>query len=265
MLQVSLIGATLLLGAVNAAPWVSAAPAWNPPTFSEAVAAHQRAAADNLKKSDADKSAAANKATVPAVDGKSNVKAAVDEPIHKAIDPKEEAKVTEQIRAAKSPEPKGIAFFPALATAPGRNTTPYGFIEFVYTSETSARIEVRLTNMPEDRGPFSYHIHTDRVSEHITDPPEQCKAAKGHLDPANVGEAFVCDSEKKGGCQAGDLTGKYGKIPASIKSSQVYKEVYDEKYISWKASDANFFVNRSIVIHEASNKGRIACANILAL
>lgn len=117
-------------------------------------------------------------------------------------------------RVAKGPEPKGFAIFPQEFSTEGLKTLPHGFVEFAFTSDTSAHVEIRLTNLPEGRGPFSYHIHNERVPDRITNPAEQCKAAMSHLDPAAIGDAHVCDSEKKASCQAGDVSfsRSYGNI-----------------------------------------------------
>lgn len=102
-------------------------------------------------------------------------------------------------------EPKAIAYFPYTATNPGEPLRPEGFITFQYLAENAARIEVRLSNLPEGKGPFSYHIHTARVPDVITDPTPQCKDALAHLDPYGVGEPFKCDPSQRQSCQVGDV------------------------------------------------------------
>lgn len=102
-------------------------------------------------------------------------------------------------------EPKAIAYFPPFLEKSG-DSRPEGFITFQYLSDTSARIEVRLSSLPQGKGPFAYHIHTDRVPEDIHDPTVQCKDAKAHLDPQDVGETIKCDSAQRQSCQVGDVS-----------------------------------------------------------
>lgn len=113
----------------------------------------------------------------------------------------------EPVRALRQANfgPKAIAYFPSITAKAGESTRPEGFITFTYLNESSAQVEVRLSNLPEGKGPFSYHIHTNRVPEEITDPTTQCKDAKAHLDPQDVGEAFKCDPTQRQLCQVGDV------------------------------------------------------------
>lgn len=61
------------------------------------------------------------------------------------------------------------------------------------------------------------------------------------------------------------LSGKYGTVPEIIKHTQVFRELYEDTFLSWRSDQPNFFANRSVVIHNSINKTRIACANILTL
>lgn len=160
-------------------------------------------------------------------------------------------------REAAAFEPRAIAFFPA-----GLNR-PDGFIQFDFTGETAARIEVRLGNFPENKGPFTYHIHQEQVQALVQDPAKDCPGAKTHLDPFNKGEKHVCDPKAPEACQIGDLAGKYGAVSNDIRNFQIFREVYQDTFLSWNRNSGSFFGNRSVVIHQKENNARIACANIL--
>lgn len=165
--------------------------------------------------------------------------------------------LTNSSRARAAFEPRAFAFFPAGTDRPD------GFVQFDFTSETVSRIEVRLGNFPEGKGPFSYHVHTDPVPGVILDPAKDCMAAKTHLDPAKRGETTPCASKEPETCQVGDLSGKFGTVSGDIKPNQIFREVYQDNSLSWARASPAFFGNRSVVIHQASTKARLACANIL--
>lgn len=113
------------------------------------------------------------------------------------------------LRASGGPkgfDPKGLAFFQPAQVINASAPRPEGFIMFEYTSDNSAHIEVRLTNFPAGKGPFSYHIHEHRVPEEISDPAVQCLQANAHLDPEKRGDMIPCDTKKRNTCQAGDVS-----------------------------------------------------------
>ena len=159
--------------------------------------------------------------------------------------------------AQRSFEPRAFAFFPSGLERPD------GFIQFDFTGEQSSRIEVRLANFPEGKGPYSYHIHELQVPALVTDVKE-CAQAKGHFDPMARGETNKCDPKDPANCQAGDLSGKFGAISNEIKPTQEFREVYQDVSLNWSRQSTHFFGNRSVVIH-AADKTRIACSNILFL
>lgn len=154
-------------------------------------------------------------------------------------------------------EPRAFAFFPSGLDRPD------GFIQFDFTGEQASRIEVRLANFPENRGPFSYHIHEAQVPALVTD-IKDCAQAKAHFDPLGRGETSKCDAKDPNSCQAGDLSGKFGQISGEIKTSQEFREVYQDVSLNWNRASSHFFGNRSVVIH-AADKTRLACSNILFL
>ncbi|KAK1600019.1 superoxide dismutase [Colletotrichum navitas] len=108
---------------------------------------------------------------------------------------------------------------------------------------------VRFSNLPNEGGPFSYHIHVDPVPA-----DGNCTKTLAHLDPFIRGEVPPCDASKPETCQVGDLSGKHGAVTAD------YEKTYTDSYISIAEGPGSFFGNRSFVFHFA-NKTRISCAN----
>ncbi|WPG99231.1 Hypothetical protein R9X50_00204200 [Acrodontium crateriforme] len=111
-------------------------------------------------------------------------------------------------------------------------------------------IQVSISDLPAQGGPFLYHIHNNPLSANGS-----CASAGGHLNPYNVSESFVCDPAAPKDCQVGDLSGKHGKMTGPSFSAS-----YDDKFISTTPGTPEFMGNRSLVVHN-SNLTRIACAN----
>ncbi|KAK2006889.1 superoxide dismutase [Colletotrichum eremochloae] len=109
--------------------------------------------------------------------------------------------------------------------------------------------KVRFSNLPNEGGPFSYHIHVDPVPA-----DGNCTKTLAHQDPFIRGEATPCDASKPETCQVGDLSGKHGAVTAD------YEKTYVDPYLSIIEGPGSFFGNRSFVFHFA-NKTRISCAN----
>jgi hypothetical protein len=59
----------------------------------------------------------------------------------------------------------------------------------------------------------AYHVHVNPL-----DASGSCASAGAHLDPANRTESPPCDATNPETCQAGDLSGKYGKINGTCAS-----------------------------------------------
>lgn len=59
----------------------------------------------------------------------------------------------------------------------------------------------------------AYHVHVNPL-----DASGSCASAGAHLDPANRTETPPCDATAPETCQAGDLSGKYGKINGTCAS-----------------------------------------------
>ncbi|KAI1481961.1 hypothetical protein K445DRAFT_320785 [Daldinia sp. EC12] len=113
--------------------------------------------------------------------------------------------------------------------------------------------EVSFSNLPQEGGPFIYHLHVAPVPE-----DGNCTSTLAHLDQYIRGEDPACDPARPQSCQQGDLSGKYGKI----QSSEPFTAKFHDPYTSLKEGDGAYFGNRSLVFHFA-NKTRISCANFV--
>ncbi|RCI15182.1 hypothetical protein L249_6940 [Ophiocordyceps polyrhachis-furcata BCC 54312] len=113
--------------------------------------------------------------------------------------------------------------------------------------------KVRFDNVPQEGGPFLYHIHVNDVPSN-----GNCTSTLAHLDPYKRGEDVPCDSSRPETCQVGDLSGKHGK-PNSTSSGS-FSADYVDRFLSTSPESNAFFGNRSFVFHFA-NKTRITCAN----
>ncbi|KAI8964400.1 superoxide dismutase [Daldinia sp. FL1419] len=115
--------------------------------------------------------------------------------------------------------------------------------------------EVSFSNLPQEGGPFIYHIHVAPVPE-----DGNCTSTLAHLDQFVRGEDPACDPARPASCQQGDLSGKYGKI----QSSEPFTAKFHDPYTSLSEGVGSYFGNRSLVFHFA-NKTRITCANFAVL
>lgn len=100
-----------------------------------------------------------------------------------------------------------------------------------------------------------YHVH-----EYPVPANGSCDATGEHLDPQNRTENPPCDATQSQTCQVGDLSGKYGDIPAIPG----FYAKYVDDYCSLNPDDPAFIGNRSLVIH-CNNGTRLACANWAAV
>ncbi|KAF2396762.1 Cu,Zn superoxide dismutase-like protein [Trichodelitschia bisporula] len=110
---------------------------------------------------------------------------------------------------------------------------------------------ININGEVQEGGPFMYHIHENPVPD-----DGNCTATGGHLDPFGRGDATACDASAPESCQVGDLSGKYGTIPALPGFSAAYTDTW----VSLVPGLGSFIGDRSIVLHTA-NKTRLACAN----
>jgi hypothetical protein len=108
--------------------------------------------------------------------------------------------------------------------------------------------KVEFEDLPEDEGPFGYHLHAKPVPK-----DGNCTATAAHLNPYNA--TTTCDVDDLASCEVGDLSGKHGKAKGSK-----FDATYVDLYASTDPEDAAFFGSLSFVIHR-SNSSRLACAN----
>ncbi|OSS45603.1 hypothetical protein B5807_09667 [Epicoccum nigrum] len=120
---------------------------------------------------------------------------------------------------------------------------------------TGVKWTVSVDNLPAEGGPFMYHVHKAPVPS-----DGNCSGALSHLDPYGRGDVPACDPTQEDTCEVGDLSGKYGKIEAGLKS--FHAEIVD-LYTSTNRDNVAFIGNLSVVFHFA-NKTRFACANFIS-
>ncbi|KZL81176.1 superoxide dismutase [Colletotrichum incanum] len=111
------------------------------------------------------------------------------------------------------------------------------------------KFTVGFSNLPNEGGPFTYHLHVDSIPE-----DGNCTKALAHHDAFKRGETTPCDASRPETCQIGDLSGKHGSV------TRDYEPTYIDRYLSIVQGPGSFFGNRSFVLHFA-NKTRISCAN----
>jgi hypothetical protein len=114
------------------------------------------------------------------------------------------------------------------------------------------KFDVHFENLPEEGGPFTYHLHKAAVPS-----DGNCTATLTHLDPYEAGAEIKCNKDKPETCEVGDLSGKHGAIDDTS-----YEESYLDLYASTNVADAGYFGDLSFVIHY-ENSTRLACANFV--
>ncbi|KAH8776777.1 superoxide dismutase, partial [Diaporthe sp. PMI_573] len=151
--------------------------------------------------------------------------------------------------------PQGASFKATFPTDGTQFTpTPNGNVRGVVLAQSGrdgkgVRYDIMIDNLPDEGGPFLYHIHTEPV------PPDgNCNATLAHLDPFERGESPPCNAALPMTCQVGDLAGKYGAITTSP-----FVASYTDSFTA-TGDDTSFIGNLSVVVHFA-NKTRITCAN----
>ncbi|EME50180.1 hypothetical protein DOTSEDRAFT_144838 [Dothistroma septosporum NZE10] len=146
-------------------------------------------------------------------------------------------------------EPAGTQY---VATLPNTKSTTGTVMIGSGPGGNGASIQVSISGLPTEGGPFLYHIHEKSV-----DSTGNCSTAGGHLDPYGNG-GTGCNTSDQASCEVGDLSGKHGKMQAPSFSAN-----YIDDYISVKpsADDMASVMGRSIVVHFA-NKTAITCANL---
>jgi hypothetical protein len=108
--------------------------------------------------------------------------------------------------------------------------------------------KVAFEDLPEDEGPFGYHLHAKAVPE-----DGNCTGTAAHLNPYNA--TTTCDLTKLSECEVGDLSGKHGKANGTD-----FEVSYVDLFASLNPKDPGFFGSLSFVIHR-NDSSRLACAN----
>ncbi|KAM0722877.1 hypothetical protein Q7P37_001075 [Cladosporium fusiforme] len=137
------------------------------------------------------------------------------------------------------------------AVLPDRNDTDIRGAVMVNTNSngTGANVQVSISGLPEEGGPFSYHIHRFPVSG------LNCTSTGLHLDPYNRTADPPCDPTTPNKCEVGDLSGKHGKAVGPSFSANYY-----DAYLATFEADPAYMGNVSVVVH-AADASRLTCAN----
>lgn len=125
----------------------------------------------------------------------------------------------------------------------------HGIVE-VYTAKNgTAKVKVDITGLPEEGGPFFYHIHNNKIPD-----GGDCEAAGTHFNPYNS-EFETCGEQDDAYCQVGDLSGKHGFI-----NTTCFQLKYYDPYLSLNPDDTSFIGDRSVVVHY-NDMSKMACGN----
>lgn len=132
---------------------------------------------------------------------------------------------------------------------PKANVDIQGTIKFDSATNGTVIIDVDLQNLPQEGGPFPYHIHERPVPA-----DGNCTGTKAHLNPFNGTTKFTDPAN----LEVGDLAGRHGNLTLGSQKFQI-----SDEYISLNKDDKAYFGGLSIVIHDHLNN-RLTCANITA-
>lgn len=137
-----------------------------------------------------------------------------------------------------------VADFPTA----GAHASTRGYVYFWSPDGKETQVHVDMTGLPEQGGPFVYHIHDNAVSNN------DCETTGLHFNP--YGAATDCDSQQDDSfCQVGDLSGKHGWI-----NTTCYQFSFVDPYLDLGDS-ASRIVGKSVVFHYA-DMTKFACAPI---
>ena len=132
---------------------------------------------------------------------------------------------------------------------PKANVDIQGTISFKAAKNGTVIVDVDLENLPEEGGPFPYHIHQSPVPS-----DGNCTGTKAHLNPYNGTAKFTDPAD----LEVGDLAGRHGNLTLGTQKIE-----YADEYISLNSLDKAYFGGLSVVIHDHLNN-RLTCANITA-
>ncbi|GAB7325749.1 hypothetical protein MBLNU13_g09704t2 [Cladosporium sp. NU13] len=118
-----------------------------------------------------------------------------------------------------------------------------------HSNGTGANVQISVSGLPAEGGPFMYHIHKFPISG------LNCTTAGSHLDPYGATEVPACNPAEPDKCEVGDLSGKHGNMTGPSFSAN-----YVDLFLSTEKGTPAFVGDLSIVVH-SSNKSRLSCAN----
>ncbi|QPG73107.1 hypothetical protein FOA43_000412 [Brettanomyces nanus] len=126
-----------------------------------------------------------------------------------------------------------------------------GIIEIYTARNSSAKVHLDITGLPEKGGPFFYHLHQNKVPE-----SGDCEATGTHFNPYEA-SFEECDSNQDDSyCQVGDLSGKHGWI-----NTTCFQTTYYDPYLSLNKENKAFIGDLSVVVHY-SDMTKMLCANL---
>lgn len=127
----------------------------------------------------------------------------------------------------------------------------HGIVEFYRGKNGTAKVHVDITGLPEEGGPFYYHIHNNRIPEN-----GDCEMAGTHFNPYDATLADCDEQDGDANCQVGDLSGKHG-----VMNTTCFQLTYYDPYISLDPNNKAFIGDRSVVVH-FNDMSKMVCSNI---
>lgn len=125
-----------------------------------------------------------------------------------------------------------------------------GYVLFESPDGNKVDVQVDVTKLPPDGGPFFYHIHEFPVPDN-----GDCEGVGPEFNPYHASPN--CDAQPGDAyCKIGDLSGKHGAIKATC-----FQTEYCDPFLSLDGHSKANIIGRSLVFHY-SDMTKIACANI---
>ncbi len=157
--------------------------------------------------------------------------------------------LTTVVSAGKAPtvtdSPKNV-----LARAHLDKGLTKGVIEFSAKNGT-VKVHIDTTGLPEEGGPFYYHIHKSPVPAN-----GNCEATGTHLNPYNAPYEDCDEFQDDSYCQVGDLSGKHGYI-----NTTCFETTYYDPFLSLNPKNKAYIVGLAVNLHFA-NMTKISCGTI---
>ncbi|KAA1074274.1 hypothetical protein PGT21_003649 [Puccinia graminis f. sp. tritici] len=125
-----------------------------------------------------------------------------------------------------------------------------------YKGRPIAMVAIMFSGLAEGQE-FTYFIHEKPIANN------DCNTAGDHWNPAardTWSASYRCDARRPGLCEAGDLSGKHGKLKGTGTSQAPVVTYYD---LSLKLTySRRGMLGKSLVVYDSSNKP-ILCGNII--